>query len=86
MSDCEYKSLREHKHFLEILQSVSLYDHTYNVLKVALDIAHEELRSGTTFFSRFITAALGHDIGKIESLWMSSPAGNAPTNMLERSR
>src|SRR5208337_5276680 len=41
MSDCEYRNLREHKHFLEILQGVSLYDHTYNVLRAALDIARE---------------------------------------------
>jgi hypothetical protein len=74
MSDCEYKNLREHKHFLEILQSVSLYDHTYNVLKVALDIAREELRQRHDFLlPAIVTAALGHDIGKIESLWRSSP-------------
>ena len=75
MSDCEYRNLREHKHFLDILQSVSLYDHTYNVLKAALDIAHEELRQRHDFLlPAIITAALGHDIGKTSSLWRSSPA------------
>ena len=74
MSDCEYRNLKGHKHFLEILQGVSLYDHTYNVLKAALDIAHEELRQRHDFLlPAIITAALGHDIGKIESLWGSSP-------------
>ena len=74
MSDCEYRNLKEHKHFLEILQGVSLYDHTYNVLKAALDIAHEELRQRHDFLlPAVITAALGHDIGKIASLWRSSP-------------
>ena len=74
MSDCEYRNLREHKHFLEILQGVSLYDHTYNVLKAALDIAREELRQRHDFLlPAVITAALGHDIGKIASLWRSSP-------------
>jgi hypothetical protein len=73
-SDCEYRNLREHKHFLEILQGVSLYDHTYNVLKAALDIAHEELRQRHDFLlPAVITAALGHDIGKIASLWRSCP-------------
>jgi hypothetical protein len=74
-SDCEYKNLREHKHFLEILQGVSLYDHTYDVLKAALDIAREELRQRhDLLLPAIITAALGHDIGKIASLWRSSPA------------
>ncbi len=72
-SDCEYKNLREHKHFLGILQSVSLYDHTYNVLEAALDIAREELRQRHDFLlPAIITAALGHDIGKVSSLWQSS--------------
>jgi hypothetical protein len=74
MSDCEYRNLREHKHFLQILQNVSLYDHTYNVLKAALDIAREELRQRHEFLlPAVITAALAHDVGKIESLWGSSP-------------
>ncbi len=74
MSDCEYRNLREHKHFLKILQGISLYDHTYNVLKAALDIAHEELRQRHDFLlPAVITAALGHDIGKIASSWRSSP-------------
>ena len=73
LSDCEYRNLKEHKHFLQILQNVSLYDHTYNVLKAALDIAHEDLRQRHDFlFPAIITAALGHDIGKIASLWRSS--------------
>ncbi len=77
MSDCEYRNLKEHKHFLDILQNVSLYDHTYNVLKAALDIAHEELRQRHDFLlPAVITAALGHDIGKIASLWRSSPRKN----------
>ncbi len=74
MSDCEYRNLKGHEHFLEILQGVSLYDHTYNVLKAALDIADEELRQRHDFLlPAIITAALGHDMGKIESLWGSSP-------------
>jgi hypothetical protein len=74
MSDCEYRNLREHKHFLEILQGVSLYDHTYNVLKAALDIARDELRQRHDFLlPAIITAALGHDIGKTASSWRSSP-------------
>ncbi|MGD0229953.1 MAG: HD domain-containing protein [Syntrophorhabdales bacterium] len=74
MSDCEYRNLREHKHFLEILQGVSVYDHTYNALKAALDVAQEELRQRHDFLlPAIITAALAHDIGKIESLWGSSP-------------
>jgi len=74
-SDCEYKNLREHKHFHEILQGISLYDHTYDVLKAALDIAREELRQRHDFLlPAIITAALGHDIGKTASLWWSSPA------------
>ncbi len=74
MSDCEYRNLRDHKHFLEILQNISLYDHTYNVLKAALDIAREELgQRHDLLLPAIITAALGHDIGKIASLWRSSP-------------
>ena len=74
MSDCEYRNLKGHEHFLQILRGVSLYDHTYNVLKAALDIAREELRQRHDFLlPAIITAALGHDIGKIESLWGSSP-------------
>jgi hypothetical protein len=74
-SDCEYKNLREHKHFLEILQGISLYDHTYNVLKAALDIGRDDLRQRhDLLLPAIITAALGHDIGKIASLWRSSPA------------
>jgi hypothetical protein len=74
-SDCEYKNLREHKHFLEILRGISLYDHTYNVLKTALDIARDDLRQRhDLLLPAIITAALGHDIGKIASLWRSSPA------------
>jgi hypothetical protein len=74
MSDCEYRNLKGHEHFLQILRGVSLYDHTYNVLKAALDIADEELRQRHDFLlPAIITAALGHDIGKIESLWGPSP-------------
>ena len=74
-SDCEYKNLREHKHFLEILQGISLYDHTYNVLKAALDIARDALRQRhDLLLPAIITAALGHDTGKMGSLWRSSPA------------
>ena len=74
MSDCEYRNLKGHQHFLQILRGVSLYDHTYNVLKAALDIAREELRQKHDFLlPAIITAALGHDMGKIESLWGSSP-------------
>ena len=74
MSDCEYRNLREHKHFLDILQGVSLYDHTYNVLKAALDIARDDLRQRhDLLLPAIITAALGHDIGKIASAWRSSP-------------
>ncbi len=74
MSDFEYRNLKGHEHFLQILQSISLYDHTYNVLKAALDICREELRHRHDFLiPAVITAALAHDIGKIESLWSSSP-------------
>ncbi len=74
MSDCEYRNLKGHEHFHQILRGVSLYDHTYNVLKAALDIAREELRQKHDFLlPAIITAALAHDIGKIESLWGSSP-------------
>ncbi len=74
MSDGEYRNLKEHKYFLQIVQCVSLYDHTYNVLKAALDIAQDELRQRhDLLLPAIITAALGHDIGKIESLWRSSP-------------
>ncbi len=73
MSDCEYRNLKGHEHFLKILQGVSLYDHTYNVLKAALDIAREELRQRHDFLlPAIITVALAHDIGKIESQWGSS--------------
>lgn len=72
-SDSEYVNLREHKHFLKILQGISLYDHTYNVLKAALDIARGCLRQRhDLLFPSIITAALAHDIGKIPSLWRSS--------------
>lgn len=72
-SDSEYVNLREHKHFLEILQGISLYDHTYNVLKAALDIALDCLRQRhDLLLPSIITAALAHDIGKIPSLWRSS--------------
>jgi hypothetical protein len=71
--DSEYMNLREHKYFLHILQGVSLYDHTYNVLKAALDIARDDLRQRHDFLlPSVITAALAHDIGKIPSLWQSS--------------
>lgn len=74
MSDYEYRNLKGHEHFLQILQSISLYDHTYNVLNAALDIFREELRHRHDFLiPAVITAALAHDIGKIESLWSSSP-------------
>lgn len=73
-SDCEYRKLKEHEHFLRILQNVSLYDHTYNVLKAALNIAQDELRQRHDFLlPAIITAALAHDVGKTESLWGSSP-------------
>ncbi|MGD0230951.1 MAG: HD domain-containing protein [Syntrophorhabdales bacterium] len=69
------RNLREHKRFLEILQDVSLYDHTYNVLKAALDIGHDELQHRHDFLlPGIIAAALGHDIGKVASPWRSSPA------------
>jgi hypothetical protein len=71
-NDSEYMNLREHKYFLQILQGVSLYDHTYNVLKAALDIARDELRRHDFLLPSVITAALAHDIGKILSLWQSS--------------
>lgn len=72
-SDSEYVNLREHKHFLEILQGISLYDHTYNVLTAALDIARDSLRQRhDLLLPSIITAALAHDIGKIPSLWRSS--------------
>ena len=70
--DSEYMNLREHKYFLQILQGVSLYDHTYNVLKAALDIARDDLRRHDFLLPSVITAALAHDIGKIPSLWQSS--------------
>ncbi len=72
-ADTEYMNLREHRHFLEILQSISLYDHTHNVLKAALDIARDILRRRhDLLFPSVITAAVAHDIGKIASLWRSS--------------
>lgn len=72
-SDGEYMNLREYKHFCEILQGISLYDHTYNVLKAALDIAGDDLRQRHDFLlPSVITAALAHDIGKTPSLWQSS--------------
>ncbi|WP_028895686.1 HD domain-containing protein [Syntrophorhabdus aromaticivorans] len=72
-ADVEYMNLREQKHFLEILQAISLYDHTYNVLKAALDIARDILRGRhDLLFPSVITAAIAHDIGKIASLWRSS--------------
>ncbi|MGD0237203.1 MAG: HD domain-containing protein, partial [Syntrophorhabdales bacterium] len=70
--DDEYTKLREHKPFLEILEAVSLYDHTYNVLKAALDIAQNDLRRHGLFIPSIITAALAHDLGKIPSLWSAS--------------
>ena len=74
MSDCEYRNLRGISTSLKSSRGVSLYDHTYNVLKAALDIAREELRQRHDFLlPAIITAALGHDIGKIASLWRSSP-------------
>jgi hypothetical protein len=72
-SDSEYVNLREHKHFLEILQGISLYDHSYNVLKAALDIARDCLRQKhDLLLPSIVTAALAHDLGKIPSLWRSS--------------
>lgn len=72
-SDSEYVNLREHKHFIKILQGISLYDHTYNVLESALDIARDYLRQRhDLLLPSIITAALAHDIGKIGSLWRSS--------------
>jgi len=70
--DGEYKNLSQHKPFLEILEKVSLYDHTYNVLKAALDIAQNDVRRYELFIPSIITAALAHDLGKIPSLWSSS--------------
>ena len=70
--DDEYTKLREHKPFLEILDAVSLYDHTYNVLKAALDTAQNDLRRHELFIPSIITAALAHDLGKIPSLWSAS--------------
>ncbi len=72
-SDSEYMSLREHKHFLEILQNISLYDHTYNVVKAALDIARDTFRQRhDLLLPSVIIAAIAHDIGKIPSIWRSS--------------
>lgn len=72
-SDSEYMKLREHKHFCGILRSISLYDHTYNVLKAALDIARDDLKQRhELLLPSVITAALAHDTGKIASLWQSS--------------
>jgi HD domain len=71
--DGEYRKLRAQKQFLEILGRVSLYDHSYNVLKSALEIATDDLRQRHDFLlPAIITAALAHDIGKIPSLWRSS--------------
>ncbi|OPY06282.1 MAG: HD domain protein [Syntrophorhabdaceae bacterium PtaU1.Bin034] len=72
-SDPEYMNLREHRRFLEILQGISLYDHTYNVLKTALDIARDTFRQRhDLLLPSIIIAALAHDIGKIPSIWRSS--------------
>jgi HD superfamily phosphohydrolase YqeK len=72
-ADPEYMNPREYKHFQAILQSTSLYDHTYNVLKAALDIARDSLRQRhDLLLPSVITAALAHDIGKIASFWHSS--------------
>lgn len=72
-SDSEYMKLREYKHFGGILRSISLYDHTHNVLKAALDIALDDLRQRhELLLPSVIAAALAHDLGKIPSLWQSS--------------
>jgi HD domain len=70
--DGEYKKLSQHKPFLEILEKVSLYDHTYNVLKAVLDTAENDMRRYELFIPSIITAALAHDLGKIPSLWSAS--------------
>jgi hypothetical protein len=70
--DKEYPRLREHRPFLEILEKVSLYDHTYNVLKAALDTAQNDMRRYELFIPSIITATLAHDLGKIPSLWSAS--------------
>ncbi len=70
--DGEYTKLSQQKPLLEILKGVSLYDHTYNVLKAALDTAQNDLRRYELFIPSIITAALAHDLGKIPSLWAAS--------------
>ena len=70
--DGEYTKLSQQKPLLEILEAVSLYDHTYNVLKAALDTAQKNLRRYELFIPSIITAALAHDLGKIPSLWSAS--------------
>ncbi len=70
--DGEYTKLHEHKPLLKILDAVSLYDHTYNVLKAALDVAQNDLRRHELFIPSIISAALAHDLGKIPSLWSAS--------------
>ncbi len=69
--DIEYEKLKHYpdKRLLDALGKVSLYDHTLHVLEYATAaIANDERGHLHWFAPAIVTAALGHDIGKMPAV------------------
>ena len=78
--DIEYRKVKHYpdKRLYEALAKVSLYDHTLHVLEHAVSaIAHDERGHLAWFVPAIVSAALGHDIGKIPTLSERKKKGKA---------
>lgn len=59
---CSIKSLKD------IFLKVTLKDHSYRVARIAVQMLKDQNRDYENFIPKMVTAALGHDIGKIPIL------------------
>lgn len=78
--DVEYQKLKKYpdKRLLDALGKVSVYDHTLHVLEYAVGaIANDERNHLHWFVPAIVTAALGHDIGKMPVLPEHRPKARA---------
>lgn len=78
--DVEYQKLKGYpdKRLLDALNRVSVYDHTLHVLEYAVAaIANDERGHLHWFVPAIVTAALGHDIGKMPALYERRPKARA---------
>jgi hypothetical protein len=78
--DLEYQKLKRYPdaRLYDALGKVSLYDHTLHVLEHAVAaIAHDERGHLAWFVPAIVSAALGHDIGKIPALSERKKKGKA---------